>query len=209
MYRKGRQADFNERAGYASDRKKDRKEGRIGNRTWDGWCGRGTAQWEFEGEQGAIQYGERSLYNLPILRSIAIVSPGNKETANALRSLSEKAVELLRDGIHLLIVDLFPSTPRDLVGIHEMIWSKLTDGPWDPRPTNKPLTVVSYEAGEESNAYLDPVAVGDLLPDAPLFLEPGYYVSAPLEATYQRSWSLLPQILRDLVETPGASGVSQ
>jgi len=31
------------------------------------------------------------------------------------------------------------------------------------------------------------VAVGDLLPDAPLFLAPGWQVNIPLETTYRTS----------------------
>jgi len=43
------------------------------------------------------------------------------------------------------------------------------------------------------------VAVGDLLPDAPLFLAPGWYVNIPLEATYRTSWETTPKPIRNLV----------
>ena len=43
--------------------------------------------------------------------------------------------------------------------------------------------------------------VGDPLPDAPLFLAPGWYVNIPLEATYQASWAETPLPIRELVET--------
>jgi hypothetical protein len=33
----------------------------------------------------------------------------------------------------------------------------------------------------------------------PLFLEPGSYVSAPLEATYQAAWDVFPDALKDLL----------
>jgi hypothetical protein len=52
-------------------------------------------------------------------------------------------------------------------------------------------------------AYVEPLAVGDVLPEVPLFLEPGIYVSLPLEATYQRSWDLLPGVIRELVAPAG------
>jgi hypothetical protein len=43
-------------------------------------------------------------------------------------------------------------------------------------------------------------ALCDALPDMPLFLKPGIYVPAPLEATYQSSWQVFPAPLKRLVE---------
>jgi hypothetical protein len=44
------------------------------------------------------------------------------------------------------------------------------------------------------------VAVGDVLPDMPLFLEPGVYVSVPLEATYQAAWRGMPDRWQRVLE---------
>ncbi len=51
-------------------------------------------------------------------------------------------------------------------------------------------------------AYIDPVAVGDVLPDMPLFLKAGIYVPTPLEATYQTTWKGFPAVLKRLLEGP-------
>jgi hypothetical protein len=48
-------------------------------------------------------------------------------------------------------------------------------------------------------AYVEPVAVGDLLPDMPLFLEPEVHVPTPLEATYQTTWNAFPAALKGLL----------
>jgi hypothetical protein len=48
---------------------------------------------------------------------------------------------------------------------------------------DKRLTVASYYAGAPKTAYVDPLAVGDPLPSSPIFLDAGFYVPAPLEAT--------------------------
>ncbi len=135
-----------------------------------------------------------------VVAVIEVVSPGNKDSAHAIRSFTTKAVDFLRNGVNLVVVDLFPPTPRDPVGIHHVIWNELTDTPFTPRPPDKPLTVASYDASSDLTAYVDPVAVGDRLPDAPLFLAPGWYVNTPLEATYQSSWAVTPQPIRNLVE---------
>jgi hypothetical protein len=71
--------------------------------------------------------------------------------------------------------------------------------PFEPRPADKPLMVASYDAGNGLTAYVDPVAVGDPWPDAPVFLAPGWYVNIPLEPTYMASWEVTPKAIRDLV----------
>ena len=45
----------------------------------------------------------------------------------------------------------------------------------------------------DPEAYIEPVAVGDVLPDMPIFLKPGIHVPAPLEATYRAAWDVLPR----------------
>jgi hypothetical protein len=140
-----------------------------------------------------------------VVALIEVVSPGNKDSKHALRSFTRKAADFLLNGISLVIVDLFPPTPRDPDGMHQALWDELVGETFEARPANKPLTVASYDPGEGLSAYVDPVAVGDCLPDVPLFLEPGWYVYIPLEATYTVSWELTPQIIRDLVESPCTS----
>ena len=49
-------------------------------------------------------------------------------------------------------------------------------------------------------AYVEPITVGDELPEMPLFLKPGIYVRAPLEATYRAAWSVFPNALKGLLE---------
>ncbi len=137
-----------------------------------------------------------------VVAMIEVISPGNKNIRHALAAFVAKVIEFLRNGIHVVLVDLFPPTERDPDGIHRVIWSELTSEPFAARPADKPLAVASYDAGEPLTAYVEPLAVGDALPDAPLFLEPGYFVDLPLEATYQRSWAVLPDIIRELV-APG------
>src|SRR5262245_53309346 len=62
--------------------------------------------------------------NHRVVAVIKIVSPGNKNSRHGLRAFVSKAVELLRAGVHLLIVDLFPPGPRDPDGIHKPIWDE-------------------------------------------------------------------------------------
>lgn len=133
-----------------------------------------------------------------VVAVIEIVSPGNKHSRAALRSFVEKAVGFVRQGIHLLVIDLFPPSIRDPQGIHKAIWDELQDEPFE-LPPDKPLTLVAYQAGLVKTAYIEPVAVSDVLPDMPLFLAPDFHVPAPLEATYETTWSVCPEPLRELL----------
>src|SRR5271169_5899684 len=74
-----------------------------------------------------------------VVAMLEIVSPGNKSSRHAMRAFVEKAVELLRAGIHLLIVDLFAPGPRDAQGIHKIIWDEFIDNNF-ALPADKPLT---------------------------------------------------------------------
>jgi hypothetical protein len=51
-------------------------------------------------------------------------------------------------------------------------------------------------------AYVNFIGVNDPLPDMPLFLKPEVYVPAPLEATYQTTWTLFPAALKGVLEGP-------
>jgi hypothetical protein len=47
--------------------------------------------------------------------------------------------------------------------------------------------------------YLEPLAVGDVLADMPVYLYPGMYVEVPLEATYLAAWDTVPRRWQDVV----------
>ncbi len=49
-------------------------------------------------------------------------------------------------------------------------------------------------------AYVEPVAVGDPLPDMPAYLDADSYVPVPLESTYQATWASCPEDMREAVE---------
>ncbi len=134
-----------------------------------------------------------------VVAIIEIVSPGNKDNRHSIRSFVEKAVAFIRNGIHLLIVDLFPPSDRDPQGIHKAVWDELTDEAFE-LPAGKPLTLVAYQCGDNLTAHIEPVGVGQPMTDMPLFLTPHEHIYVPLEATYQATWAVCPEPIRELVE---------
>jgi hypothetical protein len=129
---------------------------------------------------------------------VEIVSPGNTSSKTAIRTFVGKAVHFLRQGVHLLIIDLFPPTPRDPAVLHKLIWDENLEEPFE-LPADKPLTLAAYSAGEVKVACVEPVAVGDVLPEMPLYLEPERYLPAPLEATYLTTWNACPTAFKEAV----------
>lgn len=133
-----------------------------------------------------------------VVAVVEIVSPGNKADQAEFRALVEKSANLIRQGIHLLVIDLFPPGRRDPQGILKAIWSQFLDNDLE-LPADKPLTLAAYSAGPLKTAYVEPVAVGDVLPDMPLFLQSEIYIPLPLESTYQASWDAFPSLLKGLL----------
>jgi hypothetical protein len=134
---------------------------------------------------------------------IEIVSPGNKDRKHSLRQFVEKTLDFLSQGIHVLVIDLFPPTARDPNGIHRAIWDEVRDDDYTP-PDAKPLTLASYVGAPSYTAYVEPAAVGQPLIAMPIFLDPYTYVLAPLGETYMRTWEKCPRQMREFVLNPPA-----
>jgi hypothetical protein len=135
-----------------------------------------------------------------IVAMLEIISPGNKGSKQAFHAFVTKACELLEHRIHLLIIDPFPPGSRDPNGIHAAIWEAVQDEPF-ALPAAKPLTLVAYECDLTTRAYIEPIAVGDALPDMPLFVESKGYVTVPLESTYQTAFAGMARRWRSVLET--------
>jgi hypothetical protein len=146
----------------------------------------------------------RHASNHRVVAMIEIVSPGNKNNRHGMRAFVEKAVQVLRGGVHLLIVDLFPPGPRDPQGVHRAIWDELIDNEFT-LPPDKPLTLAAYSGGPCPESFVEPTAVGAALKDMPLFLREEVYIPVPLEATYRAAWEAAPSFWRGVLENPSAS----
>ncbi len=50
---------------------------------------------------------------------------------------------------------------------------------------------------------MEPVGIGEPLPEMPLFLTPDVYVPLPLEDTYQAAWEGMPAYWRGVLTAAG------
>jgi hypothetical protein len=141
-----------------------------------------------------------------VVAVIELVSPGNVKEREEFAAFVGKAADLLWAGVHLLVIDPFRSPNHARGGLHAAIWKKVTrprkgKRPFTP-PTARPLVAASYCAStSEVTAAVQPFAVGESVPDIPLYLTADEeYVTVPLEATYAAAWPEVPKVWRDVLQ---------
>lgn len=132
---------------------------------------------------------------------IEIVSAANKDRRGNIDDFVNKVLEALEAGVHVLVVDLLPPGKFDPHGVHEEVRQQLEESsePYE-LPAGEPLTLASYVAGPQVEAYLEHLAAGGSIPDMPLFLSAERYVNIPLETTYQEAYGGMPAFWRDVLE---------
>ena len=136
-----------------------------------------------------------------IVAFIEIVSPGNKDGDLALEQFVTKIAEAMQQGIHVLVLDLFPPTRRDPAGIHKAIWDQFDREDFE-LPSDQNRVFASYESDGVHSAHIETIGLGDRLPDMPLFIAPGAHVLVPLEETYMNAWEDTPAAVRRQVVGP-------
>lgn len=144
-----------------------------------------------------------------IVAIVELVSPGNKSSFRDMRQFVAKIEQLLRRGIHVLLVDLFPPSKTNPNGLHEAIWDHFDSRDPEPMAPARPLMTMSYENHGQSSmeAYLEALSVGGVIPSMPVFLECDGCVMVPLEETYNSAYAAMPERLKSLIEagTPPAT----
>jgi hypothetical protein len=150
-----------------------------------------------------IEYATRCITvrddNHAPVAAILWVSAQEKQLGHRWRALMQHIVAALAHELHLLVIDLFPPGRWDPNGIHGAIWDQFRNQSF-ALPPDLNRTIVSYDAGQEKAAYVEPVAAGMHMPDMPLFIRPGMYVNVPLAESYEAAWSSTPDVIRRAIE---------
>lgn len=136
-----------------------------------------------------------------VVALLEIVSPANKDRPSSVQDFVDKAISALQQGVHVLVIDLFPPGRHDPEGIHALIWENYGEE-LDAPPPGKPVALASYLARSLPEAYLEFAAFGDALPSMPLFLDLHAYVNVPLAATHEAAYRGVPAIWREVLENP-------
>ena len=134
---------------------------------------------------------------------VELVSPGNKTSRREIEAAVSKVTTCLSSGVHVGLVDLVP------VGgtlLPDGLTAAVADACGFARVevlAERPLAVASFEAADRdgpTRLFAEPLAVGDDLPDLPLFLRPGVYVDVPLAPTYATALAATPSRWRGLLD---------
>ena len=132
-----------------------------------------------------------------IVAVIEVVSPANKDRPESVGDFAGKAVGLVRNGVHVVVVDILPPGNHDPEGMHGAIWPGLDTEPEPtPPPADRPYTFAGYRADHRPVAFVEYGAVGRPLPPVPLYLDGEVFVNVPLEETYMTNFAELPAELK-------------
>jgi hypothetical protein len=143
----------------------------------------------------------RHTSNDRIVAKIEVLSPGNELSRHAIRSLLNKAVAALDGGVHLLLVDVHPPGPRDPNGVHGALMNEIGTDEY-VLGRERALTAAAYIGGAVVDAFVRHFAVGEPLPDMPLFLTRENYIPVPLEAAYMAAWEDVPPQYQGILSAP-------
>jgi hypothetical protein len=135
-----------------------------------------------------------------IIALIEIISPGNKSSASNVEEFVKKVEEALLAGIHVVVIDVLPPGKHDPAGIQGCVAGSMGN-PVEDIPPDRALGFVSYAVDLfEVVAYREQRAVGEELPEMPLFLTSDQYINLPLAPCYQQTVEGMPPFWREVLE---------
>src|SRR5262249_16543485 len=113
---------------------------------------------------------------------------------------------------HVLLLDVHPPGQYERNSIHEALWKRIGTEHYisgSERPltvlglgSDRPLFVTaSYIGGSVAQAFINQFAVGEQIPDMPLFLTQKHHILVPLEAAYRAAWEDVPSQYQDALRT--------
>jgi hypothetical protein len=130
-----------------------------------------------------------------VVSVIELTSPGNKDAQKKADAYAINAISYLRQGINYLLIDVLPPT-RFVDTFHNLIAALLEEDDLTP-PDGQPFYVISYNvrivAGEARiDVYPYWLGLGDVLPQASLFLVEDLHVAVNLEHPFMEAVRRLP-----------------
>ncbi|MBI4605902.1 MAG: hypothetical protein HY721_28390 [Planctomycetes bacterium] len=133
-----------------------------------------------------------------VVAHIVVLSRASKATPIGLDAFLAKTQWALKQGIHLLLVDLYPPGLLDPSSVHGELWAALGAGSCQ-LPEGKGLIAAAYQSAEEVRAHVEPFRVGDALPAMPVFLDVRCFIRLPLEPAYEAAFQRVPRYWREKI----------
>jgi hypothetical protein len=137
-----------------------------------------------------------------VVALVEVASPEHKARPSTFQAMLARLDHAPRSGAHVLLIDVHPPGPSGPQGVHRALIPGRPGHPYQ-HPPDQPLVAYSFQVGDGIEAFVEPFAVGDVLPAMPLFLTSGFYVILPLEPCYQAAFLDVPPRYRRAVEAEG------
>jgi Protein of unknown function (DUF4058) len=130
----------------------------------------------------------RELGGARLVAALELISPRNKDRAEARAAFATKCASYLYNGVAVVIVDIVTARKANL---HDEIMATLSPGPIEPAGEDR-LYAVAYRPirrGSRSQVDVWPhgLTLGQLLPRVPLWLSAVRAIPIDLEATYMQT----------------------
>jgi hypothetical protein len=124
-----------------------------------------------------------------LVAAIELVSPGNKDRAEARRAFAAKCAAYLQRGIGVIVVDIVTSRHANL---HDELMALLGHGDGFTFPAPTPLYATAYRPAHrqernEIDLWCEPLALGQPLPTLPLAVRGLASLPIDLEGTYMEA----------------------
>ncbi len=124
-----------------------------------------------------------------LVAALELVSPGNKDRAEARRAFAAKVAAYLQRGIGVVVVDVVTSRHANL---HDELMALLGHGQPFPFPAPTPLYATAYRPARrqqrnEIDLWREPLALGQPLPTLPLAVRGLGCLAVDLEGTYMEA----------------------
>ena len=137
---------------------------------------------------------------------VEVVSPRNKDRADAIQAFGHKLEKALEAGCNVLIADFLPPGRHDPSGMHYAFWTRFSEYPHGVT-AQEPIGIASYLApmnnpNSEPVAYFESVAIGHNVPNMPLFLTSGEYIHVPIQKIYDEAVATLPPPYQEDLDAP-------
>lgn len=136
-----------------------------------------------------------------VVALIELASAANKDRPENVAAYAAKAKAALDAMVHVVHLDILPPTKFTPIGLGGAIWTAVSGSDY-PFTTDKPLAADSFQAGRVVELYANALAVGDGVPDVPLFLSEEIYIDLPLAVTYAEVFASIAPDDRELLSRP-------
>lgn len=136
---------------------------------------------------------------------IDVIPPETKLRVEAIEKYARRAIAQVDQGVNAMVIDVFPQVGSSPLRAADAIWFEIASTHLE-LPAERPLTLSTFSTGPRTQVFLEPLRLGDPLPDMPLFFGADQYIPVSLEPTYISAFEGVPRHFREALTAPATEG---